>query len=48
MTTPQRIEILGVPVDAVGLCGAAGGEMATTTVSKACDQFRPRGSRGGG
>ena len=34
---------LGVPLDAVGLCGAHDGSLATTAVSKAddCDQFRP-------
>jgi hypothetical protein len=42
-----QLKHLGVPVDSVGLCGAGGGELATTTVSKACDQYRPRGSRGG-
>lgn len=42
-----QLKHLGVPADSLGLCGAAGGEMATTIVSKACDQFRPRGSRRG-
>jgi len=43
-----QLKHLGVPPDALGLCGAGDGEMATTVVSKACDQFRPRGSRRGG
>lgn len=28
-------------VDALGLCGASGGETATQFISRACDQFRP-------
>ncbi len=39
-----KLEHLGASVDAIGLCGASGGEMAVTFVSGACDQFRPRGS----
>lgn len=29
-------------IDALGLCGASGGETATSFISRACDQFRPR------
>lgn len=29
-------------LDALGLCGASGGEMATQFPSKACDQYRPK------
>lgn len=42
-----QMKHLGVPPDSLGLCGAGGGELAVTIVSKACDQFRPRGSRRG-
>lgn len=38
-----KLKHLGADVDAIGLCGASGGEMAVTFVSGACDQFRPRG-----
>ena len=38
-----KLEHLGADVDAIGLCGASGGEMAVTFVSKACDQYRPKG-----
>lgn len=37
-----KLQHLGADVDAIGLCGASGGEMAVTFVSKACDQFRRR------
>jgi len=37
-----KLKHLGGPPDALGLCGASGGEKATFYVSKACDQFRPR------
>lgn len=37
-----KMKHLGGPVDALGLCGASGGEKATFYVSKACDQFRPK------
>lgn len=37
-----KLKHLGADPDAIGLCGASGGEMATTFVSKACDQYRPR------
>lgn len=34
---------LGTPLSHVGLCGASGGEKATTSISNAgrCDQYRP-------
>lgn len=35
-----QLHHLGAPIEYVGLCGAAGGETATTTISLACDQFR--------
>ncbi len=38
-----KIHHLGAPVDAIALCGASGGTLAITFVSRACDQFRPRG-----
>jgi len=37
-----KLKHLGGPVDALGLCGASGGEKATFYVSKSCDQYRPR------
>jgi hypothetical protein len=37
-----KLHHLGAPLEYVGLCGASGGEMATTVVSKACDQYRPK------
>jgi hypothetical protein len=37
-----KLQHLGADPDAIGLCGASGGEIATTFVSKACDQYRPR------
>jgi hypothetical protein len=37
-----KLKHLGADPDAIGLCGASGGECATTFVSKACDQYRPR------
>lgn len=45
-----QLHHLGAPLEMVGLCGAHGtgnteGEMATTSVSKACDQYRPTTSR---
>lgn len=40
-----KLHHLGAPLNHVGLCGASGGQMATTTVTKACDQFRPRNGR---
>lgn len=36
---------MGAPIEYVGICGASGGELATTFVSKACDQYRPRSGR---
>ncbi len=43
-----QLKHLGVPPDSLALCGASGGELAVTVVSKCCDQFRSRGSRRGG
>lgn len=37
-----QLKHLGADVDAIGLCGASGGETAVSFVSKSCDQFRPR------
>ena len=37
-----KLRHLGADVDAIGLCGASGGEMATSFVSKACDQYRAK------
>lgn len=37
-----KMHHLGAPVDAIALCGASGGELAITFMSKACDQFRSR------
>jgi hypothetical protein len=37
-----KLKHLGAEPDAIGLCGASGGDTATTFVSKACDQYRPR------
>lgn len=37
-----KLKHLGAPLDHCGLCDASNGEMMTTTISKACDQFRPR------
>jgi hypothetical protein len=37
-----KLKHLGAEPDAIGLCGASGGEIATTFVSKACDQYRVR------
>lgn len=34
------------PVDAFGLCGASGGEMACNVVTEACDQYRPKRRKG--
>lgn len=34
-----KLKYLG-PLDSVGLCGASGGELAVTHLSKSCDQFR--------
>jgi hypothetical protein len=42
-----QMKHLCVPPDSIGLCGASDGEMATTVVSKACDQYRSRGSGAG-
>jgi hypothetical protein len=36
-----KLRYLG-PLDSVGLCGASGGELAVTHLSRACDQFRRR------
>ena len=36
----------GVPVDSLALCGASGGELAVTVVSKSCEHFRSRGFQG--
>lgn len=38
-----QLKHLGVPADSLALCGASGGELAVTVVSKCCDQFRARG-----
>jgi hypothetical protein len=38
-----KMHHLGAPVDAIALCGASGGSLAITFVSKACDQFRTKG-----
>lgn len=37
------LRYFGVPLSHVGLCGASGGEKATTSISNAgvCDQYRP-------
>jgi hypothetical protein len=35
-----QLKHLGAPIEAIGLCGASGGEMATTFLSMACDQYR--------
>lgn len=40
-----QLHHMGAPVEYVGICGASGGELATTFVSKSCDQYRPRGGR---
>lgn len=37
-----KLHHLGTPLAWTGLCGASNGELATSVVSKACDQFRPR------
>lgn len=37
-----KLKHLGGPPDSIGLCGASGGELATTFVSKACDQYREK------
>jgi hypothetical protein len=38
-----KLRHLGAPVDTLGLCGASNGEVATSFVSKGCDQFRAKG-----
>lgn len=35
-----KLHHLGAPIDAIGLCGASGGDTATSFVAKGCDQFR--------
>lgn len=40
-----QLHHMGAPLEYVGICGASGGEMATTFVSKSCDQYRPKGRR---
>lgn len=42
-----QLKHLGVPADSLALCGASGGELAVTVISKSCDQFRPTGTRRG-
>lgn len=37
---------LGSTPDSIGLCGASGGETATSYFTKACDQFRDRRGKG--
>jgi hypothetical protein len=37
-----KLRHLGADPDAIGLCGASGGEVATTFVSASCDQYRPK------
>ena len=37
-----KLRHLGASPDAIGLCGASGGETAVSFVSKSCDQFRPK------
>lgn len=37
-----KLKHLGADPDAIGLCGQSGGEMATTFVSAACDQYREK------
>lgn len=43
----QLKHLFVTPPEHVGVCDASGGELATTMVSKCCDQFRERGGRGG-
>jgi hypothetical protein len=38
-----KLRHLGAPIDTIGLCGASNGEVATSFVSKGCDQFRAKG-----
>lgn len=38
-----KLKHLGAPIDTIGLCGASNGEVATSFVSKGCDQFRAKG-----
>ncbi len=40
-----QMKHLGAPPDALGLCGASGGETATSFASKSCDQYRPKRRR---
>ncbi len=40
-----KLRHLGANPDAIGLCGAAGGELAVSFVSRSCDQFRPKRNR---
>lgn len=42
-----KMHHLSVPPDSIGLCGASGGQMATTIISKSCDQYRPFSTRAG-
>ena len=35
-----KLHHLGAPVDAIGLCGASNGELATSYLSRGCDQYR--------
>jgi hypothetical protein len=37
-----QLRHLGGKIDEVGLCGQSGGTMATTFMSKACDQYREK------
>lgn len=38
-----KLRHLGAPIDTIGLCGASNGEVATSFVSKGCDQYRQKG-----
>lgn len=40
-----KMKHLGSPADALGLCGASGGQMVTGFATKSCDQYRPKGRR---
>lgn len=40
-----QLKHLGGPIESIGLCGASNGEMATTFLSQACDQYRQRASK---